>query len=48
MKDFSPMDSKKITKEELTKAIASLVFLKEKCDGSVKVRACENGSKKHT
>jgi hypothetical protein len=37
--------SDSLTKEERTKANASLMFLKEKRDHLVKVRMCANGQK---
>jgi len=40
-----PVMSDSLTKEERTKANASLMFLKEKRDHLVKVRMCANGQK---
>ena len=34
----------KLSNEEKSKALASLIFLKEKRDGKVKARSCANGS----
>jgi hypothetical protein len=45
MTTFYPVDSKTLTKEDKAKAIASLMFLKEKRDGTVKGRACADGRK---
>jgi hypothetical protein len=45
METFKPVDGSKLTKEEKAKAIASLMFLKEKRDGTVKGRACADGRK---
>jgi hypothetical protein len=36
------MDPFKLTREERTKALSSLLFLKEKCTGKVKGRVCIN------
>ena len=48
MKTLFPMDPKNITKEEHTKAISSLMLLKENRYGIVKGRSCANGSKQRT
>jgi hypothetical protein len=45
MSVFVPMDPTKLTKEERAAALASLIFLKQKKDGSVKARACADGRK---
>jgi len=45
MSVFIPVDAKTLTKEERRAALASLMFLKEKKDGSVKARACADGRK---
>ena len=41
---FKPMMPSKLTKEENRKAISSLILLTEKRDGTIKARACANGS----
>ena len=41
---FFPMDPETLTKEQRVKAISSLVFLKEKRDGTIKGRACAIGT----
>ena len=48
MHTFIPQDPSEITSEMRQKAIASLVFLKEKRNGDVKARAYANGSKQRT
>jgi hypothetical protein len=45
MTTFYPVDSKTLTKEDKARAIASLMFLKEKRDGTVEGRACADGQK---
>ena len=40
MDTFFPMDAETLTKEQRAKAISSLMFLKEKRDGTIKGRAC--------
>jgi hypothetical protein len=45
MEVFCPVTGDLLTKEERKKAIASLMFLKEKRDHSVKARMCANGQK---
>ena len=42
---FIPVDAKKLTRKERQDALASLIFLKEKRDGTVKARACADGRK---
>ena len=42
---FQPIDPDKLTNEEKEKAIASLMFLTEKQDGTIKARACADGCK---
>jgi len=42
---FIPMDPKELTIEQRAAALASLMFLKEKKDGTVKARACADGRK---
>jgi hypothetical protein len=42
---FRPVARDSLTKEERTKAISSLMFLKEKRDQSVKARMCADGRK---
>jgi hypothetical protein len=41
---FEPLEADRLTKEERGKALMSLIFLKEKQNGDVKVRSCANGS----
>ena len=41
---FEPMHPYKLTKEERSKALKSLMFLTEKKDGRIKARICANGS----
>jgi hypothetical protein len=40
---FFPLDPSSITREQRAKAIASLMFLKEKRNGDIKGRACADG-----
>ena len=42
---FVPVDARQLTKEQQGAALASLMFLKEKKDGTVKARACADGRK---
>ena len=44
MNTFFPMDAEALTKEQRARAIYSLMFLKEKCDGTIKGRACAIGT----
>jgi hypothetical protein len=46
MEVFHPVTRDLLTKEERTKVVASLMFLKEKRDHSVKVRMCADRQKK--
>jgi hypothetical protein len=41
---FKPLYANKLSNEEKSKALTSLIFLKEKQDGNVKARSCANGS----
>lgn len=41
---FVPLDAKTLTYEQRKSALASLIFLTEKHDGTVKARACANGA----
>ncbi len=41
---FEPLYADKLSEEEKTKALTSLIFLKEKQDGNIKARSCANGS----
>ena len=41
---FRPIDVTKLSREEKSKALESLIFLTEKRDGRIKGRACANGS----
>jgi len=41
---FTPIHRRDITNEEIRKSMESLMFLTEKRDGTVKARACANGS----
>lgn len=45
MSVFIPMDPKKLTRQERAAALASLMFLKQKKDGTVKARICADGRK---
>jgi len=45
MSVFAPMDPTKLSKTERAAALASLIFLKQKKDGTVKARACADGRK---
>ena len=42
---FVPVDAGKLSRKERQEALASLIFLKEKRDGTIKARACEDGRK---
>jgi hypothetical protein len=42
--DFRPVDVNDLTTEELQRALESLIFLVENCDGKVKGHTCANGS----
>eukprot|EP00804_Cyclotella_cryptica_P003532 CCRYP_002153-RB/>CCRYP_002153-RB protein AED:0.61 eAED:0.32 QI:0/-1/0/1/-1/1/1/0/615 len=42
---FIPMDPTKLTRQERAAALASLMFLKQKKDGTLKARACADGRK---
>ena len=41
---FKLLYANKLSQEEKSKALTSLIFLKEKQDGNVKARSCANGS----
>jgi hypothetical protein len=41
---FEPLYADKLSEEEKSKALTSLIFLKEKQDGNIKARSCANGS----
>ncbi len=41
---FEPLCANKLSQEEKSKALTSLIFLKEKRDGNVKARSCVNRS----
>ena len=41
---WAVMDSSTLTKEGRSKALSSLLFLKKKCCGKIKGRACINGA----
>jgi hypothetical protein len=45
MEVFHPVARELLTREERARTLASLMFLKEKQDQSVKVRMCANGQK---
>lgn len=45
MQTFFPVDAKTLTKEQRKRALASLMFLKEKRDGKMKARGCADGWK---
>jgi hypothetical protein len=42
---FAPRDSKKLSMAQKARSLESLMFLKEKRDGSIKGRACADGRK---
>lgn len=44
---ISPLDTRKMTKEQKNQALLHLMFLKQKQDGSIKGRDCANGCKQH-
>jgi hypothetical protein len=44
MDTFIPRDPKSLTREERAKALASLIFLKEKANGDITSRTCVNGA----
>ena len=44
MFELEPLEADKLTKEDCKKALTSLIFLKKKQNGDVKVRSCANGS----
>ena len=44
MDTWTAMDPSKISREERRQALSSLLFLKEKCTGKIKGRACINGA----
>ena len=41
---FEPLYADKLSDKDKSKALTSLIFLKEKRDGNVKARSCANGS----
>jgi len=41
---FEPLYADKLSNEDKSKALTSLIFLKEKRDGKIKARSCRNGS----
>ena len=41
---FKPIDPSSLWKAERSKVLESLIFLTQKCDGSLKARTCVNGS----
>jgi hypothetical protein len=41
---FKPLYANKLSDEEKSKALTSLIFLKGKQDGNVKARSCADGS----
>ena len=43
---FKPLYADKLSSKEMSKALTSLIFLREKRDGNVKARSCANGSVK--
>jgi hypothetical protein len=45
MVTYIPMDPREMTKEQRMDALASLIFLTEKRNGTIKARACADGSK---
>jgi hypothetical protein len=42
---FNPKDPKTLTRDDRRKALASLMFLTEKCLGEIKARGCSDGRK---
>ncbi len=42
---FEPKLADELTDNDMKKALASLIFLKEKLNGDIKARSCANGSK---
>jgi hypothetical protein len=45
---WTPMDARKLSREQRMRALSLLLFLKEKRTGDVKGRACINGAPQHT
>jgi hypothetical protein len=41
---FEPLYADKLSDKDKSKALTSLIFLKEKRDGKIKARSCVNGS----
>jgi hypothetical protein len=41
---FKPLYADKLSQEEKSKALTSLIFFREKQDGNIKARSCANGS----
>ena len=48
MTTFIPLDQKKLTREDISKALSSLMFLVEKRYGNIKARTCADGSKQRS
>ena len=48
METYIPIDQKKLSKSDRSKALSAFVFLVEKHDGSIKARKCAVGSKQRT
>ena len=46
MTTLIPLDPKKLTREDIIKALSSLMFLVEKRDGNIKDRTCSDRRKK--
>ena len=44
MKTFFPRDARSLSRDEIVKALSSLIFLKEKANGDIKGRTCINGA----
>jgi hypothetical protein len=42
---YSPLSASSLSSEDKKKALSSLIFLKEKSDGTIKARKCADGSK---
>ena len=42
---FEPNHARDLSDEEKSKALSSLIFLKEKKSGDIKARSCANGNK---
>ena len=45
METYIPVDAKSLSMHQHAEALSSLIFLTEKCDGSIKAQQCADGSK---